>query len=98
MYLVGPLLAFGAILGLAVVLHWTHDSTAGPPIPAAPEDYGLLHPVATVEDPITARTLRRLLTEAEIRCTIAVARDGRVHVLVFEEEIDQARRLLEWMT
>ena len=58
------------------------------------EDYGLLQPAAVTEDSEVADEIRRLLREAGIRATHAVRRDGRVTVLVFSEEVDEARRLV----
>jgi hypothetical protein len=97
---VAILLVFAAIAALAAVLRWTF--APGPDRArvnllgaSGPEDFGLLRPVATVEDPASARSLRRLMAEAGIRSTIAVARDGRLRVLVFESQLDEARGLVD---
>lgn len=58
----------------------------------APADFGLLRPVATLADPQAAAELRDRLSAAGIRSTTATHGD-LVHVLVFEAEVDQARRL-----
>lgn len=97
MYVAGPLVAFGVIGILAGILRWASSSEfkADLPEPTATNDFGLLRPVATVEDQAVARGLRQLLKRAGIRATVAPADDGRVHVLVFESELDRARRLTD---
>ncbi len=97
MYVAGPLVAFGVIGILAGILRWASSSEfkTDLPEPTAPNDFGLLRPVATVEDQTVARGLRQLLKRAGIRATVAPADDGRVHVLVFESELDRARRLTD---
>jgi hypothetical protein len=94
------LVAFAAIAGLAAVLRWTFTpgqdrAPAGLANASGPEDFGLLCPVATVDDPTSARSLQRLMAEAGIRSTVAVARDGRLRVLVFESQLDEARGLVD---
>jgi hypothetical protein len=58
----------------------------------APADFGLLRPVATLPDSAAAEELRDRLRAAGIRSTTAT-RGDMVHVLVFEAEVDHARRL-----
>ena len=92
--LAGPLSALAIVACLALVLRWTFG-TGQPARPwSAPEDFGLLSTVATVDDPETASGVRRVLGEAGIRSTVAVTRDARVSVLVFDSELDRARRLV----
>jgi hypothetical protein len=108
-YLIGPLIAIGMMAVLAAVLRWTftdRDRPAGPGeadrVPArgvprrasrlASADFGLLRPVATLPDARAATELRDRLRAAGIRSTTATHGD-LVHVLVFEAEVDQARRL-----
>ncbi len=92
LYLSGPLSALLVVALLGLVLRWAYGRPAGRDW--QPEDFGLLTPVATVDDPSTAAGVRRVLDEAGIRSTLAVTRDARVSVLVFESEWDQARRLV----
>ncbi|GIF10608.1 hypothetical protein [Actinoplanes teichomyceticus] len=61
---------------------------------AEQDDYGLLRPAAVTGGPEVADEIRRLLSEAGIRATRAIRRDGRVSVLVFAEQVEQARRLV----
>ncbi|GID94795.1 hypothetical protein ACFQFC_29040 [Amorphoplanes digitatis] len=58
------------------------------------EDYGLLCPAAATFDPGIAVEIRGLLAAAGIRSTSAARPDGRLMVLVFPEEVDEARRLV----
>src|SRR3954453_18869547 len=105
-YLVGPLIAVGLVGLLGAVfwrmgLHWTlaaEDSgdryNDGLAIFGAPHDYGLLSPAAVTDDPGLAGEIRQLLGDAGIRATQSVGRDGRMAVLVFVEEVEEARRLV----
>ncbi len=97
LYVLGPVIAFAVIAGLAAVLRWTFDEDADmPPGPVepVPDDFGLLRPASTVDDRSTARAQARTLREAGIRATVGGAADGRYHVLVFARELDRARRYL----
>lgn len=107
-YLIGPLIAVGLVGFLGVVvwrmgLQWAlsqePDSLRelywdGLAIFGEPDDYGLLCPAAITEDPAVADDIRQLLGDAGIRATHAVDLDGRMAVLVFAEEVEAARRLV----
>ena len=101
-YLVGPLVAVLLIGMLGIVfwrlgLQWVEradDPLHGLAIFSEREDYGLLCPATVVDDPAVADVVRRLLADAGIRATQAVRSDGRVAVLVFPEEYEEARRLV----
>jgi hypothetical protein len=58
------------------------------------EDYGLLGTATVTDAPEVADEIRRLLGQAGIRATQAIGPDGRTAVLVFAEELDEARRLV----
>lgn len=93
LFLSGSLTALLVVGALVLVLRWAfggRDSERA----WTPEDFGLLTTVTTVDDPATAAGVRRTLREAGIRSTVAVTRDARVSVLVFESQSDQARRLV----
>jgi hypothetical protein len=107
-YLIGPLLA-AALVGFLATVFWHPglDFTAhldeplrelyrhGLAILGEPDDdYGLLYPAAVTGDAEVADEIRRLLAQAGIRATQAVGRDGLVAVLVFADEVDEARRLV----
>jgi hypothetical protein len=104
-YLIGPLVAVGLVGLLGAVfwrmgLHWTltrEDGDRYAPgltIFGDPDDYGLLFPAAVTDDTEVADEIRRLLNTAGIRATQAVDDDGHTAVLVFAEEVEEARRLV----
>jgi hypothetical protein len=98
-YLFGPLIAVLLVGALCWVLGliWAEgrdDAPVGLAIFLEREDYGLLSPAAITAEPEVAEEIRRLLAAAGIRATQAVRRDGRVAVLVFTEELEEARRLV----
>jgi hypothetical protein len=105
-YLLGPFIAVALVGFLGVIfwgmgLQWTraHEDPlrelyAGLAIFGEAEDYGLLCPAAATDDPDIAEEIRTLLAAAGIRSTSAVRPDGRLLVLVFPEEVDEARRLV----
>jgi len=99
-FAVGPVLAIVVMCLLAVLSKWVFGSgqrrTAARSLvpPAGPVDHGLLRPVAELPDRAAAAALRALLSDAGIRSTFGVRRDGRVQVLVFPDDEEQARRLV----
>ena len=105
-YLIGPLIAVALVGFLGAVfwrmgLNWTSGREDDPlrelyglAIFAEPDDYGLLCPAAVTDEPEVADEIRLLLADAGIRATHAVRPDGRTLVLVFPEEVEEARRLV----
>ncbi|MET8152989.1 hypothetical protein ACIBSW_02435 [Actinoplanes sp. NPDC049668] len=103
-YLVGPFIAVALVGFLAAVfwrmgLQWNQVGENPPreqglAIFGETEDYGLLCPAAATDDPGIADEIRGLLAAAGIRSTSAARPDGRLMVLVFPEEVDEARRLV----
>jgi hypothetical protein len=63
---------------------------------ARPDDYGLLRPVSLIGDLAFARDMRDRLRSNGVRATVATGQDGMVHVLVFADEYDRARRLIRF--
>jgi hypothetical protein len=59
-----------------------------------PDDFGLLCAAAVTDDPDVAEEIRGLLADAGIRATSALRPDGRFLILVFGEEVEEARRLV----
>ena len=106
--LIGPLLSVALVgfLGAAfwrIGLQWVEQGgdplcdryVDGLAIFGEPDDdYGLLRPVAVTDDADVADEVRLVLGLAGIRATQAVDRDGRVAVLVFDDQVDEARRLV----
>lgn len=97
-YLLGPLfaVALSVIIGAAFWRLGPDDgpSAEGLTIFGEREDYGLLCPAAVTAEPEVAAEVRRLLAGAGIRATYATGRDGRIAVLVFAEQLEEARRLV----
>jgi hypothetical protein len=101
-YPIGPLIAVG-LVGFLGAVFWhkgrqppvAHETAPdGLSIFGEPDDYGLLWPAAVTDEPEIADEIRRLLSDAGIRATTAIRSDGRVSVLVFSEEVEEARRLV----
>jgi len=106
-YLLGPFIAVALVGFLGAIfwrmgLQWTQTADEDPlrevhsglAIFGESEDYGLLCPAAATDDPDVAEEIRTLLAAAGIRSTSAARPDGRLLVLVFPEEVDEARRLV----
>lgn len=64
-----------------------------PPTVTSREDYGLLAVAAEVATPEDAANVRRVLTVAGIRSTIALSAAGKHKVLVFGDQLIKARRV-----
>ncbi|WP_430790637.1 hypothetical protein [Actinoplanes sp. G11-F43] len=107
-YLIGPLIAVG-LVGFLGAVFWrmglqpvspgsfgSRDDTApdGLAIFGEWDDYGLLRPAAVTGEPEVADEIRRFLSDAGIRATTATRHDGRISVLVFAEQVEEARRLV----
>ncbi|MGY1638507.1 hypothetical protein ACI78V_17810 [Geodermatophilus sp. SYSU D00742] len=89
-YLVGPVVVFAVLAGLALFLRWAFGSDdRGRP----PSDDGLLTRVATMSSREAALALRAVLSDADIRSTIRFPGPHRAEVLVFPEDAERARRL-----
>jgi hypothetical protein len=97
LYFLAPIIAFAVVGALGAILRWTFNSDPArvqERISAGPQDYGLLSVAAEVDSVTEARAMQQVLTGAGIRSTIAPSGTGRVRVLVFEAEIETARRLV----
>ncbi|MCY1140481.1 hypothetical protein OWR29_20990 [Actinoplanes sp. Pm04-4] len=103
-YLIGPLIAVG-LVGFLGALFWRMGlqwTAAREPDPAPDgltifyerePDYGLLCPAAVTADAEVADEIRRRLGDAGIRATHTYDREGRTVVLVFADQVEEARRL-----
>lgn len=60
------------------------------------DDFGLLAPVAVVDTAEEAQRVQSMLAEAGIKATSSVGTGGRHRVLVFEAELNRARRVGGW--
>ncbi|MGL5829132.1 MAG: hypothetical protein ACRC0L_06130 [Angustibacter sp.] len=96
-YIYGPLVALAAMALLAFLLRWAfrrgRSLVARPIRPGAPDDYGLLIPVATAENFVEAELIRMRLVAGGIRATLAPTTDGP-RILVFPAEESAARAIL----
>ena len=96
-YLVGPLVAVGALGVIILMCRWVFAPpkarVATLAAPARGGDYGLLVPIASVRTAADADMLRSLLREAGIRCTVAADAEG-ADVLVFRADALRARDLV----
>lgn len=97
-FAVGPVVAIVVVAALAMLSKWIFGTGrrhgARPLVPGVQVDTGLLRPVADLPDRSAAAALRAVLSDAGIRSTIGVRRDGRVQVLVFPDDEEQARKLV----
>lgn len=82
---------------LVLLLRWTwsrgRSVVQRTPHAGAPDDYGLLVPVAAPADDAEALAIGARLDEAGIRSTLADTKAGR-RVLVFADDEERARALL----
>jgi hypothetical protein len=89
---IGPVIAFGVIAALAGILRWAFDSdVARTREKIFGDDFGLLSVAGVVESPDEALAVRHLLASAGIRATTARMPDGRVRILVFQADLEQAQ-------
>ncbi|MFG1923510.1 hypothetical protein [Cryptosporangium sp. NPDC048952] len=88
--------AFVVVAFLALMLRWTYGTgrISGPSPDGKSSDFGLLHEVAVGNSAGEANALRAVLSDANIRSTTADAGRGRVRVLVFAADLQQARTLV----
>jgi hypothetical protein len=92
-YLVGPLIAFIAMAGLALFMRWAFGSSTARPRPPRPADDELLTRIATLSRRESALALRAVLSDAGIRSTVRFPAAHRADVLVFPEDAARARSL-----
>lgn len=96
-YAVGPLMAFGGLGLLILLLRWTFrrgvSVVAAPPRQGSTDDYGMLIPVATPPSYVEGEIWRRELEDAGIRATLAQTLDGP-RVMVWPADASRARAQL----
>lgn len=96
-YLYGPAMAFVGIGLLVITLRWAFGSGASvverPVRPGAPQEYGLLNPVASPPTLIEAEIIRLHLSEGGVKATVALTNDGP-RVMVWPADEARARQLL----
>ena len=96
-YAVGPLMAFGGLGLLILLLRCTFrrgvSVVAAPPRQGSTDDYGMLIPVATPPSYVEGEIWRRELEDAGIRATLAQTLDGP-RVMVWPADASRARAQL----
>ncbi len=96
-YAFGPIVALAVVGVLALLLRWAfssgHSLVERRPEVGSPEQYGLLVPVAEPPTFVEAELVRRRLSDAGLRATLAPTTEGP-RVLVFPEDVKAARLLL----
>ncbi len=99
-YIFGPIMAFAGLGILVLLLRWTFSRggslVAAPARPGAPEEYGLLVPVAQPATYIEGEMLRRKLEDGAIRATLVQTVDGP-RVMVWPNDESAARRIVTRM-
>ncbi len=92
------LLAVVALLVAATAAARTVISRTRPvPSYTTLDDYGLLRTLVLVDTLDTGLSIRALLNAGGVRATVSTGTEGLVHVLVFPDEYDQARRMVSWV-
>jgi hypothetical protein len=92
-YILGPGIAFLALLLIGVFMRWAFGTGYGRDRRAAPPTDELLTRVATLSRRESALALRAVLSDAGIRSTVRCPAPHRADVLVFPEDADRARAL-----
>ena len=96
-YAFGPVLAFGVVGVLALLLRWAfghgRSLVERRPAQGSPTEYGLLVPVAEPKTFVEAELMRRHLTDAGLRATLAPTTEGP-KVMVFPDDVKNARLVL----
>lgn len=96
-YAFGPLVAVGGLVMLVLILRWAFSRgqsvVAAPGRSGAPEDYGLLVPVAEPRSPAEARQTSDLLRRAGISSALVQTTSG-LRVMVWPAEARRAAGLV----
>ena len=97
-FLVGPIIAFGAVGLLVLLLRWTfahgNSLVARRAKPGEVEEYGLLVPVATPTNYVEAEMVRRRLEDSGVRATLAQTLSGP-RLMVFPKDLQRAQAIID---
>ena len=97
-FLFGPLVALLAVGGLLLVARWAGGQRGSlveqPPEQGAPEEYGLMIPVASPRTSRAAEGVRSQLGAAGVRARVVDTSDG-IRVMVWAEDVARARSVLD---
>ena len=92
-YIVGPGIAFLALLLIGLFMRWAFGTGYGRGRRVPPPEDELLTRIATLSRRESALALRAVLSDAGIRSTIRCPAAHRADVLVFPEDAARARTL-----
>jgi hypothetical protein len=97
-YLLSPLIAFGVVGLLVLLLRWAFGGRSQSLVERRPrvgrsDEYGLLVSIASPGTYVEGELLRRRLEDAGVRATLATTSEGP-RLMVFAEDERAARRLL----
>jgi hypothetical protein len=96
-YAFTPLVAFGAVGVLVVVLRWAYRRGGSlvppPPRPGRPDEYGLLVSIAAPQTATQAEEAMERLEQGGVRVTLAGTSSGP-RLMVFADDESRARALL----
>ena len=96
-YIFGPLIGFSAIGLMVLVLRWAFRRGGSvverPSKSGSPSDYGLLIPIAAPPNYIEGEVLRKRLSDAGIRASLATTTDGP-RILVWPGDQISAKQIL----
>jgi hypothetical protein len=96
-FLAGPLVAFGVVGILVLLLRWTFrrgtSVVARSARPGTEDDYGLMVAVASPPTYVEGEILRRTLEDARIKATLAQTLDGP-RLMVWPQDEERARELV----
>jgi hypothetical protein len=97
-YLFSPLIAFGVVGLLVLLLRWAFGGRSTSLVARRPrtghsDEYGLLVSIASPGTFIEGELLRRRLEDAGVRATLVNTGDGP-RLMVFDEDTRRARRIL----
>lgn len=97
-FLVGPVIALIAVVGLLLVAKWMTGGRASliaeEPTPGAAEEYGLMIPVASPRNERAATEVEARLAEAGLRARSVQTTQGW-RVMVWAEDVSRARAVLD---
>ena len=96
--LYGQLMAFVAVGVLALILRWAYSGSGRSLVervsrPGREDEYGLLVAIASPSTYIEGEMLRRTLSDAGFRATLATTTEGP-RLMVFRQDEREARRVL----
>jgi len=97
-FLYGPLVAFGGITILILILRWAfggkHSLIARQTPMGRESDYGLMVPVSSPANLIEGEMYRRLLSDSGLRANLTSTLDGP-KLMVWPDDLAKAREIIK---